>query len=70
MAEGPKCKCQRCLVCGLMWPVVLISIGLLFLLGRLHWEYSFHRLWPVLLIVMGILKVAQAMASTEGHVGS
>jgi di/tricarboxylate transporter len=53
-----------------MWPVVLISIGLLFLLGRLHWEYSFHRLWPVLLIVMGILKVAQSLASTEGHVGS
>ncbi len=69
MAEGTKCKCQRCVVCGLMGPVVLITIGVLFLLGRLSWGYSFGKLWPVLLIVIGAVKLAEALASTEGHSG-
>jgi len=68
MADGAKCKCQRCMVCGLMGPAVLITIGLLFLVGRLSWGYSFGRLWPVLLIVIGAVKLAEALASTEGHI--
>jgi len=69
MANGTKCKCQRCTICGLMVPAVLITIGALFLLGRLGWGYSFGRWWPVLLIVIGIIKLAEAMASSEGHIG-
>ncbi len=69
MSNGIKCKCQRCIVCGLMGPVVLITLGVLFLMGHLHWGYSFLRLWPVLLIVIGLVKLAEAMASTEGHIG-
>jgi hypothetical protein len=53
---------------GVMGPVVLITLGVLFLLGQLGWGYSFGQLWPVLLIVIGIVKVLQAVASTEGHV--
>jgi hypothetical protein len=68
MADGAKCKCQRCSIGGLMGPVVLITIGLLFLLGRLSWGYPFSRLWPVLLIVIGAVKLAEALASTEGHI--
>ncbi|HEX2711085.1 MAG TPA: DUF5668 domain-containing protein [Candidatus Acidoferrales bacterium] len=52
-----------------MWPAVLITLGGLFLVGRLGSGYSFHQLWPVLLIVIGALKLAGAVASTEGHIG-
>jgi len=52
-----------------MWPAVLITLGALFLVGRLGWGYSFGKLWPVLLVVMGVIKLAQSLASTEGHIG-
>jgi len=52
-----------------MGPVMLITIGLLFLL-RQYTRFSIGELWPVLLIVAGIVLVGQAMASREGHIGS
>jgi hypothetical protein len=52
-----------------MGPVVLITLGSLFLVGRLGWSYSFRNLWPVLLIAIGLVKLAEALASSEGHVG-
>jgi hypothetical protein len=54
---------------GLMGPVVLITLGVLFLIGRMNLGYDFGDLWPVLLIVIGLVKIAGAMASTEGHIG-
>jgi len=53
-----------------MGPAVLITLGLLFLAGQLNWRFSFSDLWPVLLIVIGAVKVIEALASAEGHVGS
>jgi len=53
-----------------MGPVVLITLGALFLVGRLGWNYSFRNLWPVLLIAIGLVKLVEALASSEGHVGS
>ena len=70
MSNQNKCCCGRCTVCGLMGPAVLITLGLLFLVGQFHGRYSFSDLWPVLLIVIGAVKLAEALASTEGHVGS
>ncbi len=70
MSNGTKCRCRRCTVCGLMGPAVLITVGVLFLIGRLNWGYTFWNLWPVLLIVIGAVRLAEAMASTEGHIGS
>ncbi len=70
MRNGPKCGCGRCTVGGLMGPVVLITLGVLFLVGRLGWGYSFGKLWPVLLLVIGAVKLAEALASNEGHIGS
>ncbi len=64
-----KCNCRCCVIGGLMWPAVLITLGTLFLVGRLGWGYSFGKLWPVLLVVMGVIKLAQSLASTEGHIG-
>lgn len=51
---------------GLMGPVVLITIGVLFLMDR-FWNYGFHQLWPVLLIVIGLVKLFGSMrARNEG----
>ncbi len=69
MADRGGCKCARCTMRGLMGPVVLITLGALFLAGRLHWGLTFWKLWPALLIVIGIVKLAEALASTEGHQG-
>ncbi len=67
---NPRCRCGRCRMSGLMGPVVLITLGCLFLLQEFHfgWNYSFGRTWPILLIVIGIVKVLQYTAPTEGHV--
>jgi hypothetical protein len=51
-----------------MGPAVLITLGVLFLIGQ-YSRYSFGELWPILLIVIGAVKVAEALAPTEGHVG-
>ena len=54
---------------GLMGPVVLITVGVLFLLGS-YTRYGFFDLWPVLLIVIGAVLVGQSLVSREGHIGS
>ncbi len=64
-----KCKCRRCMCRGLMGPAVLITIGVIFLIDRTPWGYGFVRLWPILLVVIGLVKLAEAFASTEGHIG-
>ena len=63
------CTCPNCRVRGLMGPVMLITVGALFLI-RQYSRFSIGDLWPILLIVAGIVLVAQAMASREGHFGS
>ena len=70
MANNVRCTCARCTVRGLMGPVVLITLGVLFLIGKLNWGLGFGQLWPGLLIVIGLVKLAEAMASTEGHQGT
>jgi hypothetical protein len=53
---------------GLMGPVVLVTIGTLFLIQELSDRLEFHETWPLLLIVIGIVKVLQHTAPTEGHI--
>ena len=53
-----------------MWPVILVTIGVLFLIGEYSGRYTFGELWPVILIVIGIVKLLESTASTEGHTGS
>ncbi len=69
MSNGTKCKCGRCTCRGLMGAAVLITLGVLFLISELGLGYGFSRLWPVLLVVIGAVKLAEALASSEGHVG-
>jgi hypothetical protein len=47
-----------------MGPVVLITLGILFLLSEF---YHMRFQWPVLLIVIGLVKVWQSTTSTDGH---
>jgi len=51
----------------LMGPIMIITIGVLFLL-REFTRFGIGELWPILLIVPGIVLVAQHMASREGHI--
>jgi hypothetical protein len=51
-----------------MGPVMLVTIGALFLIGQ-YSRYSFGELWPVILVAAGAVKVAEALASSEGHTG-
>jgi hypothetical protein len=53
-----------------MGPAILITIGVLFLVQQMWWHYRFWELWPVILIVIGLIKLAESLASTEGHTGS
>lgn len=69
MANQTRCSCARCTCRGLMWPAILITLGVLFLLDQSRGEYfSFHYTWPVILLVIGAVKLAESMASTAGHI--
>jgi cell wall-active antibiotic response 4TMS protein YvqF len=70
MSDKIRCQCERCRVRRLMGPVVLIVLGVLFLLDQTVPELSFGRLWPVILLAIGGVKLAESLASTEGHAGS
>jgi hypothetical protein len=70
MAVSCACACSSCRARSLLWPVVLVTLGALWLIGRAGGAYSFSQLWPILLIVAGVVKVAEALASREGHVVS
>ena len=49
--------------------ILLITIGVIFLLGRFT-PYGFERLWPVILLVTGGVLLAQSSASSSGHMGN
>lgn len=69
MSNRVGCRCQSCTIRGLTGPAVVITIGVLFLLDRVHrGHFYFGSTWPVILIVMGILLLASSMASREGHI--
>ncbi|MGD0842324.1 MAG: DUF5668 domain-containing protein [Candidatus Acidiferrales bacterium] len=70
MSDKIRCQCKRCTIGGLMGPVVLITIGVLFLLDQMVPGMSFGRSWPVLLLAIGAVELAKSLASTEGHISS
>lgn len=60
------CGCARCRSRGLLGPILLVTIGVMFLLDQ--WNYvDFWRMSPVILIVIGLVKVWQSGMSREGH---
>ena len=70
MTDGrkPRCPCAHCRMRGLMGPLVLITLGAIFLAGEFT-RFSVGELWPVLLIVIGAVLFAASMASKSGHIG-
>ncbi len=71
MSDRIRCTCQRCTARGLMGPVIVVTVGVLFLLQEMRGGYfDFGNTWPVILIVIGLLNLASAFASSEGHVSS
>jgi membrane-bound ClpP family serine protease len=42
---------------NLIWPVLLIAIGVMFLLEEFMPRWGVGKTWPILLIVIGILKL-------------
>lgn len=67
---NPKCSCSRCRAHGYTGPVVLITIGVLFLLSQVTSVYwlGFDHTWPALLIVIGLIMFLKHNASDAGHV--
>jgi membrane-bound ClpP family serine protease len=54
-----------------MGPVVLITIGVLFLIQEFSHDYlSFVRLSPIILIVIGAVKILRAVAPSDGHIST
>ena len=71
MSDRIRCTCQRCTIRGLMGPVVVVTVGVLFLLAEMRGGYfDFSNTYPVILIVIGLISLASALASGEGHVSS
>ena len=42
---------------GLMFPVLLIVLGAMFLLDQFVPGWGIHKTWPALLVVIGVLKL-------------
>ncbi|HYL61696.1 MAG TPA: DUF5668 domain-containing protein [Candidatus Methylomirabilis sp.] len=71
MSNRIRCRCQRCTIRGLLGPVIVVTIGVLFLLQQLRGGYlDFFNTYPVILIVIGAILLLSAVASEEGHVSS
>jgi hypothetical protein len=64
-----RCTCTHCRVRGLMAPLMLITVGVIFLIGE-YTRYGFGDLWPFLLIVAGLITLGTSFASREGHIGA
>jgi len=68
MSNRIRCTCRRCTIRSLMGPAIIITVGVLFLLSEMRGGYfDFSNTFPVILIVIGAVRLASALASTEGH---
>jgi hypothetical protein len=65
----PHCSCMRCRVRGLIGPVMVITLGILFLIAE-YSRYSFGHLWPILLIVAGVVLFIECLVPRAGHIDS
>ena len=71
MADSNRihCTCAHCRLRSLMGPLIIITVGVLFMIAQFS-RFSFGDLWPVLLIVIGVVLVAQQLASKQCHITS
>jgi Domain of unknown function (DUF5668)/B-box zinc finger len=66
-SSRPFCVCERCRTRKLMWPAILVTVGVLLLLESVG-RVGFDRTWPAILLVIGVVKLVQSNASSEGHI--
>ncbi len=64
---NPACSCSSCRRSGLTGPVMMVTIGTLFLIAN-YTRFDFGDLWPIILIVMGGLMLLRPSLSRAGHV--
>jgi hypothetical protein len=67
-SNRPICLCERCRTRKLMGPAILVTVGVLLLLGSVA-HVGLDRTWPAILLVIGVVKLMQSNASPEGHTG-
>jgi hypothetical protein len=71
MSNHVHCNCQRCTIRGLRGPVIIVTVGVLFLLQEMRGGFfDFGNTYPVIIIVIGLLSLASALAPTDGHLSS
>jgi hypothetical protein len=46
---------------SLTWPIILITLGVLFMLDEFVPHWTFHRTWPAILVIFGVLKLIDAV---------
>lgn len=64
-----RCHCQCCTIRGFTGPVIVITIGVLFLLHQVHrGALDFSNTWPMILVVLGLVHLASSLVSREGHI--
>jgi hypothetical protein len=69
MSDRIRCACGRCTIRGLMGPAIVITVGVLFLLGEMRGSFfDFSNTYPVILIVIGAISLAAAFAPVDGHI--
>ncbi len=57
--RAPVTACPACRSRGITGPIVLITLGVLFLLQMTTPGWGFNQTWPILLIVIGVVSLAQ-----------
>ena len=71
MSDKIRCTCRRCAIRSLMGPAILVTLGILLLLGQFAGGFlSIWNTFPVVLIVIGAILLASSMAPMDGHVDS
>lgn len=65
--KNRNCPCVRCRMNYMFWPVMLVTLGIMFLLNNLYVARDSMTL-AVLLIAIGAVKLLQSSATTEGHI--
>ena len=62
------CQCDHCRTRKLMFPAIMVTLGVLFLLDSTS-RIGFGRTWPAILLVIGVVKLMHSNSSSSGHVG-
>jgi hypothetical protein len=66
--RNPRCPCVRCKMNDMLGPVLLITVGTMWLLSNFTHSLRFLTFLAVVFIVLGAVKLLQGSASTEGHI--